>query len=347
MRAPCASSISCRSPKRRETSFASLRREWLSRAVAGSASDLQTLYSVTGERRLDERALAWLPGHFGAAPVRVGNAAAEQFQLDVYGEVMDTLHLARSVGLHPPAHVWQVQKALLAFLIERWRDPDEGIWEIRGPRRHFTHSTVMAWVAFDRGVKAVERFGLTGPVEAWREARDEIHAQVCERGFNAGRNSFVQHYGSTALDASLLLISVVGFLPASDPRVAATIAAIQRELMWNGLVLRYPTANGVDGLPPGEGTFLPCTFWLADALALAGQRAEAEAIFERLLGLCNEVGLLSEEFDPRSGHMLGNFPQALTHMALVNTARLLSMPAHALQRACAAGERAAAAGHDA
>ncbi len=327
------------------TDEATAWREWLARAVAGSASDLQTLYSVTGERRLDERELAWLPGYLGAAPVRVGNAAAEQFQLDVYGEVMDTLHLARSVGLHPPAHVWQVQKALLAFLGERWRDPDEGIWEIRGPRRHFTHSKVMAWVAFDRGVKAVERFGLTGPVEAWRKARDEIHTQVCALGFNADRNSFVQHYGSTELDASLLLIPVVGFLPADDPRVVSTIAAIERELMWNGLVLRYPTANGVDGLPPGEGSFLPCTFWLADALALIGRQREAEAVFERLLGLCNEVGLLSEEFDPRSGHMLGNFPQALTHMALVNTARLLSMPGHAIQQSCAAGDRTSVAGH--
>jgi len=316
--------------------------EWLLRAVAGSAKDLQTLYSVTGERRLAESELGWLPGYRGAAPVRVGNAAAEQFQLDVYGEVMDTLHLARSVGLKPAPHVWQIQKALLDFLDTHWHEPDEGIWEVRGPRRHFTHSKVMAWVAFDRAVKAVERFGFKGPVDAWRRTRDAIHAQVCEAGFDGRRNSFVQHYGSTELDASLLLIPMVGFLPPDDPRVHSTIDAIQRELVVDGLVLRYPTATGVDGLPPGEGTFLPCTFWLADSLAVIGRRDEAEAVFERLLTVCNEVGLLSEEFDPRTGRMLGNFPQALTHMALVNTARLLSMPLEELQACCAEGERPAA-----
>ena len=316
--------------------------EWLLRAVAGSAKDLQTLYSVTGERRLAESELGWLPGYRGAAPVRVGNAAAEQFQLDVYGEAMDTLHLARSVGLKPAPHVWQIQKALLDFLDTHWHEPDEGIWEVRGPRRHFTHSKVMAWVAFDRAVKAVERFGLRGPVDAWRRTRDAIHAQVCEAGFDGRRNSFVQHYGSTELDASLLLIPMVGFLPPDDPRVHSTIDAIQRELVVDGLVLRYPTATDVDGLPPGEGTFLPCTFWLADSLAVIGRRDEAEAVFERLLTVCNEVGLLSEEFDPRTGRMLGNFPQALTHMALVNTARLLSMPPEELQACCAEGERPAA-----
>ena len=317
--------------------------EWLLRAVAGSAKDLQTLYSVTGERRLAESELGWLPGYRGAAPVRIGNAAAEQFQLDVYGEVMDTLHLARSVGLKPEPHVWQIQKALLHFLDTHWQQPDEGIWEVRGPRRHFTHSKVMAWVAFDRAVKAVERFGLSGPVEAWRRTRDAIHAQVCDAGFDGRRNSFVQAYGSTDLDASLLLIPMVGFLPPDDPRVHSTIDAIQRELVVDGLVLRYPTATGVDGLPPGEGTFLPCTFWLADSLAVIGRRDEAEAVFERLLGVCNDVGLLSEEFDPRTGRMLGNFPQALTHMALVNTARLLSMPPEEIRACCAEGERPAAA----
>jgi GH15 family glucan-1,4-alpha-glucosidase len=317
-------------------------REWLARAVAGSAEDLQTLYSVTGERRLDEVELAWLPGYRGAAPVRVGNAAARQFQLDVYGEVMDTLHLARAVGLDPMPHVWQIQIALLAFLEAHWREPDEGLWEIRGARQHFTHSKVMCWVAFDRAVKGVERFGLKGPVERWRRVRDEIHAQVCACGFDAERGHFVQFYGGKALDASLLLLPIVGFLPPDDQRVQATVDTIQRELLVDGLVLRYPTETGVDGLPPGEGTFLPCTFWLADCLALTGRRAEAEAVFERLLRLANDVGLLSEEFDPRTGHMLGNFPQALTHMALVNTARLLSMPEHEIRASCAQGERPAA-----
>ena len=320
--------------------------EWLLRAVAGSPKDLQILYSVTGQRRLDEIELGWLPGYGRAAPVRIGNAAAEQFQLDVYGEVMDTLHLARSVGLHPQPHIWQIQKALLAFLETCWRDPDEGLWEIRGPRCHFTHSKIMAWVAFDRGIKAVERFGLKGPVDAWRRTRDEIHAQVCEAGFDAKRNCFVQHYETSALDASLLLIPMVGFLPPDDSRVRSTIDAIQRELVVNGLVIRYPTATGVDGLPPGEGTFLPCTFWLADALAVIGRHDEAEAVMERLLRVCNDVGLLSEEFDPRTGRMLGNFPQALTHMALVNTARLLSMPHEDIRASCAQGERPAAAGLD-
>jgi GH15 family glucan-1,4-alpha-glucosidase len=316
--------------------------EWLLRAVAGKAEDLQTLYSVTGERRLDEFELKWLPGHMGAAPVRIGNAATGQFQLDVYGEVMDMLHQARVAGLKLEAHVWQIQRALLKFVAEHWSDPDEGIWEIRGPRQHFTHSKVMAWVAFDRAVKDVERFGLAGPVDAWRQLRDEIHAQVCVQGFDAERNCFVQHPGTKALDASLLLIPAVGFLPPDDPRVHATVDAIQRELMVDGLVLRYPTATGVDGLPPGEGCFLPCTFWLADSLALIGRHDEAEALFERLLTVCNDVGLLPEEFDPRTSMMLGNFPQALTHMALVNTARLLSLPPQEPRSAIAHGERPAA-----
>ncbi len=320
-------------------------RDWLLRAVAGSPADTQILYSVTGERRLAETELTWLPGYQQAAPVRTGNAAAAQFQLDVYGEVMDTLHLARAAGQALQPHAWRIQCALLAFLADHWREPDEGIWEVRGPRRHFTHSKVMAWVAFDRGVKAVERYGLEGPLEAWRATRDDIHAQVCESGFDAVRNSFVQHYGSTALDASLLLIPLVGFLPPDDPRVQATIAAIERELVVDGLVLRYPieTATAVDGLPPGEGVFLPCSFWLADCLAVSGRHAEAEALFERLLSLRNDVGLLSEEFDPRTGHMQGNFPQALSHMALVNTARLLSLAPSQLDESSKKGERPAAA----
>ena len=318
-------------------------RDWLVRAVAGSPADMQILYSVTGERRLAETELPWLPGYLAAAPVRVGNAAARQFQLDVYGEVMDTLHLSRASEQETLPHAWRIQCALLAFLGSHWREPDEGIWEVRGPRRHFTHSKVMAWVAFDRAVKAVERYGLKGPIEDWRQTRDQIHAQVCEAGFDAARGSFVQYYGSQALDASLLLIPLVGFLAPDDPRVLATIAAIERELLVGGLVLRYPVeaATAVDGLPPGEGVFLPCSFWLADCLAVTGRRAEAEALFERLLALRNDVGLLSEEFDPRTGHMQGNFPQALSHMALVNTAWLLSMAPSQIDDASSKGERPA------
>nr|WP_282615525.1 glycoside hydrolase family 15 protein [Pseudomonas violetae] len=318
---------------------------WLLRAVAGSPADMQILYSVTGERRLEEREIPWLPGYLQAAPVRIGNAAAQQFQLDVYGEVMDTLHLARAAGQELQPHAWRIQRALLDFLGSHWQEPDEGIWEVRGPRRHFTHSKVMAWVAFDRGVKAVERYGLEGPVEAWRRTRDQIHAQVCEAGFDVKRKCFTQYYGSTALDASLLLIPLVGFLPADDPRVRTTIAAIERELIVDGLVLRYrvDTATSVDGLPPGEGVFLPCSFWLADCLTVTGRRAEAEALFERLLALRNDVGLLAEEYDPRSGHMQGNFPQALSHMALVNTARLLSLAPDQINEPDRKGERPATA----
>jgi GH15 family glucan-1,4-alpha-glucosidase len=299
-------------------------RDWLLRAVAGSAKDLQILYSVTGERRLPEYELPWLSGYEQARPVRVGNAASEQFQLDVYGEVMDMLHHARAAGLEPERHVWQIQRALLAFVADHWDTPDEGIWEIRGPRRHFTHSKVMAWVAFDRAIKDADRFGLAGPVQHWRELRDAIHAQVCSRGIDPNRGCFIQHYDTTDLDASLLLIPAVGFLPPEDSRVRATVDAIQRELVSDGLVLRYPTGRGVDGLPPGEGAFLPCSFWLADALALIGRRDQAEALFERLIALANDVGLLAEEYDPQARRLVGNFPQALTHMALINTARLLS-----------------------
>ena len=320
-------------------------REWLLRAAAGAPGDLQILYSLTGKRHVDERELAWLPGYQGAAPVRVGNAAYEQFQLDVYGEVLDTLHLARCAGLPPEPHAWRIERALLGYLELHWQQPDEGIWEIRGPRRHFTHSKVMAWVAFDRAVKAVENFGLDGPLEHWRQVRETIHAQVCERGFDPERNAFVQSYDSTHLDASLLLIPLVGFLPASDPRVRGTVQAIERELVVDGLVQRYSTASGVDGLPLGEGTFLPCSFWLADNLALIGRRGDAEALFERLLALANDVGLLPEEYDPRERRMLGNFPQALTHVALINTARLLSLPAEEPQRSGEEGERPAAVAH--
>jgi GH15 family glucan-1,4-alpha-glucosidase len=318
-------------------------REWLLRAIAGSPEDLQILYSVTGARRLDEYELAWLPGYEGSAPVRIGNAAAKQFQLDVYGEVMDTLHLARVTGLPPEPDAWRVQVALLKFLESHWAMPDEGLWEVRGPRRHFTHSKVMAWVAFDRAIKDAEQDGLDGPIEHWRELRDTIHAQVCEKGFDPRANAFVQSYDSNYLDASLLLIPQVGFLPADDSRVIGTIAAIERNLIVEGLVLRYSTATNVDALPAGEGTFLPCSFWLVDSYLLTGRRQEAEALFERLLSLANDVGLFAEEYDPRAKRMLGNFPQALTHMALVNTARLLSMPNHEVRGASARGERPTAA----
>jgi GH15 family glucan-1,4-alpha-glucosidase len=314
-------------------------REWLLRAVAGSPDDLQILYGVTGVRRLDEYEVAWLPGYEKSVPVRLGNAAAKQFQLDVYGEVMDTLHLARAAGLPPEPEAWKVQVALLKFLESHWEQPDDGLWEVRGPRRHFTHSKIMAWVAFDRAIKDAEQDSLEGPIERWRQLRDAIHAQVCDAGFDSNRNSFVQSYDSTHLDASLLLIPQVGFLPADDPRVVGTIAAIERSLVVDGLVLRYSTATNVDALPPGEGTFLPCSFWLADSYVLSGRREEGEALFERLLALGNDVGLFAEEYDARAKRMLGNFPQALTHMALVNSARLLSMPEYEARGASARGER--------
>ncbi len=301
-------------------------REWLLRAVAGQPQQMQILYGVAGERRVTEQELAWLPGYQGARPVRVGNAAVGQFQLDVYGEVMDTLHLGRRIGLESDEPAWDLQRALLEFLESNWREPDEGIWEIRGPRRHFTHSKVMAWVALDRAVKAVELAGLDGPVERWRALSREIHDEVCREGYDDERDTFVQSYGDQRLDASLLLIPLVGFLPATDPRIKGTVAAIQRELVVDGLVLRYHPegSQAVDGLPPGEGTFLACSFWLADNLAMMGRRDEAAAIFERLLALRNDVGLLAEEFDPHLGRQLGNFPQAFSHVALVNSARNLS-----------------------
>jgi GH15 family glucan-1,4-alpha-glucosidase len=317
--------------------------DWLLRAVAGSPQDLQILYSVTGARRLDELELPWLPGYEKSAPVRIGNAASKQFQLDVYGEVMDTLHLARRTAhLHPDEHAWRVQVKLLDFLTSHWNKPDEGLWEVRGPPQHFTHSKVMAWVAFDRAIKDVENEGLDGPVDEWRQVRTAIHEEVCRRGFDVKHNTFVQAYESSHLDASLLLIPQVGFLPPDDPRVIGTIAAIEKNLLVEGLVLRYSTQTNVDALPPGEGAFLPCSFWLADAYALTGRRPEAEALFERLLALGNDVGLFAEEYDPRARRMLGNFPQALTHMALINSARLLGMPEHQAQRSAASGERPAA-----
>ena len=298
-------------------------RTWLLRAAAGDPAVLQIMYGVAGERRLTELTLDWLPGYEGSRPVRAGNAASDQFQLDVYGEVLDAMHQGRVHDLEVSQQAWSLQRRLLRFLEGAWKEPDEGIWEVRGPRRHFTHSKVMAWVAFDRGIQAVERFGRSGPVERWREVRSRIHREVLERGFDAELNSFTQSYGSKRLDASLLVIPLVGFLPADDPRVTGTVAAIERDLYRDGFVYRYAhdeEGRGVDGLPPGEGAFLPCTFWLADNFALQGRLEEAEELFERLLALRSDLGLLAEEWDPETRRQLGNFPQAFTHVALINTA---------------------------
>jgi GH15 family glucan-1,4-alpha-glucosidase len=294
--------------------------QWLLRALAGSPDQVQIMYGVAGERELNERELKWLPGYGNSRPVRVGNAASEQLQLDVYGEVMSTMYYAHHAG-HREEHAERdLQIALLNQLEKEWREPDNGIWEMRGPRRHFTHSKVMAWLAFDRAVKSVEQFGLKGPVERWRAVRDEIHADVCRNGYDEKLGSFVQYYGSKDLDASLLMIAKVGFLPPKDPRVKGTVCAIERELMQDGLVLRYRTERGKDGLPAGEAAFLICSFWLADNYVLLGRRAKAKRLFERLLKLRNDVGLMAEEYDPREKRMLGNFPQAYSHIALANTA---------------------------
>jgi len=295
-------------------------RQWLLRAVAGDPADIQIMYGVGGQRRLPELELPWLPGYEGSAPVRIGNAASEQLQVDVFGEVMDALYQARVHGLAKEQPAWALQRALLAHLERIWREPDEGIWEIRGDRRHFVHSKVMAWVAFDRAVRTVEEHGLDGPVDRWRKLRAQIHAEVCERGFDESLGSFVQSYGSKDVDASLLLIPLVGFLPADDARVRGTIEAVERELLRDGLLLRYRTHEQVDGLPPGEGVFLPCSFWLVDCYELLGRHDDAHALFDRLVGLANDVGLLAEEYDPAAKRQLGNFPQAFTHLALVNSA---------------------------
>jgi GH15 family glucan-1,4-alpha-glucosidase len=299
-------------------------REWLLRAVAGNPAQTQIMYGVAGERRLTEWEVDWLPGYEGARPVRIGNAASGQFQLDVYGEVIDSMYQSRRYGLEAEEAGWRLEKALLEFLESAWEKPDEGIWEVRGPRRHFTHSKVMAWVAVDRAVKAIEQFQLDGPLERWRQLRDAIHEQVCREGFNPALNAFVQYYGSDLLDASLLMMPLVGFLPPCDPRMCGTVAAIERHLLRDGFVARYATTSSVDGLPPGEGAFLPCTFWLADNYALMGRPDDARGVFERLLGLCNDVGLLSEEYDPEARRLVGNFPQAFSHVGLVNTAVNLS-----------------------
>ncbi len=300
-------------------------RDWLLRAVAGDPHQLQVLYGVGGERRLEEVTLPWLPGYEGSPPVRVGNAAAGQLQLDVVGEVIDCLHQSRR-AFDLDARAWALQRELVEFLEGNWQRPDHGIWEMRSEPRHFTHSRVMAWVALDRTLRDQERLGLEGPTDRWRALRRDIHDEVCRRGWHPGKLAFTQSYGSPALDAALLLIPLVGFLPVDDERVQGTVAAIERELLEDGLVRRYDTASGADGMPSGEGVFLACSCWLADVWVLQGRRAEAEAIFERLLGLANDVGLLSEEYDPTRGCLVGNFPQAFSHVGIVNTARNLTVP---------------------
>ncbi len=298
-------------------------REWLLRAVAGDPSKLQIMYAVDGERRLGEEEIPWLPGYEGSSPVRVGNAAHSQRQLDVYGEVMDALHQCHTHGLPTDDDSWRLRRGLLEFLETCWEQPDEGIWEVRGPARNFTHSKVMAWVAFDRAVCRLEDVRHAADqklLERWRGLRDRMHEEICHRAFDSELGSFVQSYGAKRLDASLLMIPLVGFLPPADPRVRGTVHAIESRLLEGGLVRRYESDSAVDGLPEGEGVFLPCSFWLADNWALMGRRADAVRLFERLVGLCNDVGLLSEEYDVVGERMLGNFPQAFSHVSLVNTA---------------------------
>ncbi len=301
-------------------------REWLLRAVAGSAAQMQIMYGVHGERRLNEYELPWLAGYENSKPVRVGNAASEQFQLDVYGEILAAMYVAHRAGIETSEADWRLQVALMRFLETKWREPDEGIWEVRGGRQQFTHSKMMAWLAFDRAVKLVDHCDCAAGEnhERWKKIRDEIHAQVCDQGYNAKKKAFTQVYGGEELDASLLTMPLTGFLPIDDERVVSTIEAIERELMRDGFVLRYRIERKVDGLPGSEGVFLPCSFWLADYLHLVGRTEEARELFERLLKLRNDLGLLSEEYDPHAKRLLGNFPQAFTHVALVNTANLLS-----------------------
>jgi GH15 family glucan-1,4-alpha-glucosidase len=316
-------------------------RRWLLRAIAGDPVELQIMYGVTGERRLPEYQADWLPGYDGN-PVRIGNEAVDQFQLDVYGEVMDALFQARTTGFGAGASTWALQRSLMRVVEERWSAPDEGIWEVRGGSRHFTHSKLMAWVAADRAVRSVERFGVEGPVQEWRRLREEIRADILRNGYDADRKTFTQYYGSSELDAALLMIPMVGFLPADDERVVGTVAAIERELLVDGFVQRYTQdeASRTDGLPPGEGAFLACTFWLADNYSLMGRHEEAVEVFERLLALSNDVGLLAEEYDPAARRLVGNFPQAFSHVPLINTARNLSLaggPSHPRKRTVTEG----------
>jgi len=303
---------------------ASAWRDWLVRAVAGNPDQLQIMYGVAGERRLREWEVPWLRGFGNSKPVRIGNAAHGQLQLDVFGELMDALYQARRGGLPASEPAWDMERALLQHLASIWQRPDSGIWEIRGEPRHFTYSKMMAWVAFDRGIRSSQEFDLPGPVEDWRRIRDDVHRDVCTNGYDQNLGHFVQAYGGTELDASLLLIPSIGFLPPTDRRVSATVEAIERELLVDGFVRRYDTGRTDDGLPPGEGMFLACSFWLADAYQMLGRVADAEELFERLLALCNDLGLLSEEYDPDQRCLIGNFPQAFSHISLINTAHNLS-----------------------
>jgi GH15 family glucan-1,4-alpha-glucosidase len=315
-------------------------RDWLLRAVAGSPDQIQIMYGIAGERRLSEWEVPWLPGYAGSRPVRVGNAAHGQLQLDVFGELMDALYQARRGGLPENEAAWALERALLDRLEQVWREPDEGIWEVRGGRRHFTHSKVMAWVAFDRCIRSAEEFGLPGPVDRWRRLRDAIHADVCANGYSRERGSFVQAYGATALDASLLLLPSLGFLPAADSRYQGTVAAVERDLLANGFLRRYDPGATQDGLAGGEGAFLACSFWLADAYLMIGRTDDARGLFRRLLAVRNDLGLLAEEYDPGAGRQLGNFPQAFSHLALVNTALRLARTATPEERAPAAAKEA-------
>jgi GH15 family glucan-1,4-alpha-glucosidase len=299
-------------------------RDWLMRAVAGAASQDQIMYGIAGERRLPEWEVSWLSGYENSRPVRVGNAAVVQLQLDVYGEVADALHQARKMGLNAPEQSAAIEREWIEHLERIWKEPDEGIWEVRSGRQQFTHSKVMAWVAVDRAIKDFERFNLAGPLDHWRALRDEIHAYVCEHGFNSSVGTFVQTFGSTALDASLLLIPLLGFLPASDPRVVATIEAIERKLTVDGFVLRYDLEKSEDGLAGHEGTFFLCSYWLVDCLIMLGRREDAQRLFDRLLSVRSDLGLLAEEYDPAARRQLGNFPQAFSHIGLINSAVNLS-----------------------
>nr|WP_294523892.1 glycoside hydrolase family 15 protein [uncultured Rhodopila sp.] len=313
---------------------------WLRRSVAGSPSQLQILYGIGGERWIQEWTVPWLPGYQGASPVRVGNAASTQLQLDVYGELIDAIYQETALGLVPSSKSWELQRALTLHLEKIWEQPDESIWEVRGGAKHFTFSKVMVWVAVDRSIRAAEQFNQPAPLERWRALRTRIHDTVCTHGFSASRNSFVQYFGADSLDASLLLLPLVGFLPPEDPRIRATVEAIGRDLKVDGLILRYHTGETADGLTGGEGVFLACSFWYVDNLVLQGRMQEARAMFARLLGLCNDVGLLAEEYDPVGCRQLGNFPQAFSHLALINSALNLDThdgPAEQRSQGCEAG----------
>jgi GH15 family glucan-1,4-alpha-glucosidase len=295
-------------------------RQWLLRAAAGHPQQLHIMYGVAGERWLPENEIAWLPGYEGSRPIRIGNGAATQFQLDVYGELLDTLHAAREADLSALDEAWRMESVLLAHLEAVWTRPDHGIWEMRSKPRHFTHSRLMCWVAFDRAVKGCEHFGLEGPADRWAKIRDAIHAEICERGYDRQRNTFVQHYGGKAVDAALLLMPQLGFLPVDDPRIAGTIAAVEHGLLRDGFVARYSTASADDGIGGEEGAFLVCSFWLADAYAMLGRVDDASQLFERLLSVRNDLGLLAEEYDPVVRRLVGNFPQGFSHVGLINTA---------------------------